>query len=86
MKHQGVRANTGLLRIRIMFPNEVTCLHTECCFSELALQSPTKRLGLVQSEHHRHSNVVVLSMIWLKKCSLFIKQQSHPHSKCFLKK
>ena len=28
---------TGWLRIRIMCPSGVTCLSTDCCFSELAL-------------------------------------------------
>ena len=36
-QYEGVRAKTGWLGIRIMCPSGVTCLHTECCFSELAL-------------------------------------------------
>ena len=34
-----------------------TCLHTDCCFSELALKkNPTKHVGLdlEQSGHHNH--------------------------------
>ena len=36
-KHEGVRAKTDWLRIRIMCLSEATCLSTDCCFSELAL-------------------------------------------------
>jgi hypothetical protein len=37
-----------------------------------------KRIGLVQSGPHHHliENWIVLTMIWLKNCSLGIKQQS----------
>ena len=31
-----------------------TCLPADCCFSELALNHPVKRVGLVQSEPHHH--------------------------------
>ena len=37
MYHQGERSKTGWLRIGIMCPSGVTCLSTDCCFSELAL-------------------------------------------------
>jgi hypothetical protein len=36
-KHERVRAKTGWLGITIMCPSGVTCLPTDCCFSELAL-------------------------------------------------
>ena len=36
-QHQGERAKTGRLGIRIMCPSGATCLRAECCFSELAL-------------------------------------------------
>ena len=36
-QHYGERAKTGLFKIRIMCPNEATCLPADCCFSELAL-------------------------------------------------
>ena len=36
-QHYGERAKIGWLRIRIMFPNGVTFLPADCCFSELAL-------------------------------------------------
>ena len=34
-------------------PSGVTCLATDCCFSELD-KNPAKRVGLVQSRHHHH--------------------------------
>ena len=37
MQHEGERAKTGWLGIRIMCPIGVTCLLTDCSFSELAL-------------------------------------------------
>ena len=33
---EGVRTATGWLGIRIMCPSDKTCLHTDCCLSELA--------------------------------------------------
>ena len=36
-QHYGERAKIGWLGIRIMCPNGVTFLPTDCCFSELAL-------------------------------------------------
>jgi hypothetical protein len=36
-QHEGERAKTGWLGIRIMCPSETTCLPADCCFSELAL-------------------------------------------------
>ena len=37
MQHQGERAKTGWLGIRLMCPSGATCLPTDCCFSGLAL-------------------------------------------------
>jgi hypothetical protein len=37
MQHQGERAKTGWLEIRIMCQSGVTCLPADCCFSELTL-------------------------------------------------
>ena len=37
-----------------MCPSGVTCLLADCCFSELALIKPSKRVGLAQRGHHRH--------------------------------
>ena len=39
-----------------MCPSEATCQSADCCFSELALSNPTKRVGLtlVQSGPHHH--------------------------------
>jgi len=36
-QHEGVRANTGWLGIRIMCPSGATCLSADGCFSELVL-------------------------------------------------
>ena len=36
-QHSGVRAKTGWVRIGIMCPSRATGLHTDSCFSELAL-------------------------------------------------
>jgi hypothetical protein len=36
-KHEGARAKTGWLRIRIMCQSGATCLSVDCCFTELAL-------------------------------------------------
>jgi hypothetical protein len=36
MQHLGVRATTSWHRIRTMCPGGATCLHPDCCFSELA--------------------------------------------------
>ena len=36
-QHEGERAKTGWLGIRIMCPNGATCLPANCWFSELAL-------------------------------------------------
>ena len=65
MQDQGERAKTGWFGIRIMCRSGVTCLSTDCCFSELALLNPTKRVGLVQSGPHHHltENQLVLAMI-----------------------
>jgi hypothetical protein len=38
MQHEGKRAKTGWLGIRIMCPRGATCLPAYCCFSELALR------------------------------------------------
>jgi hypothetical protein len=53
-QHQGERAKTGRLGIRIMCPSGATCLPAECCFSELALLNPTQHVGLIQSGPHHH--------------------------------
>ena len=37
MQHYRIRAKTGWLGITIICPFRVTCLPTDCCFSELAL-------------------------------------------------
>jgi hypothetical protein len=37
MQHQGERAKSGWLEIRIMCQSGVTCLPADCCFSELTL-------------------------------------------------
>ena len=37
-QHEGERAKTGWLGVRIMSPSEATCLSANCCFSELALE------------------------------------------------
>jgi hypothetical protein len=37
-----------------MCPSGATCLSADCCFSELALKNPTKRVGPVQSGPHCH--------------------------------
>jgi len=42
----------GWLRIRIMCPSGATCLPTDCCLSELALETPVKSVDLVQNGHH----------------------------------
>ena len=31
-----------------------TCLSVDCCFSELPLKNPTKRVGIIQSGPHHH--------------------------------
>ena len=36
-KHEGERAKTGWLGIRIMCPSGATCLSAACCFSRLTL-------------------------------------------------
>ena len=36
-QHQGERAKTICVGIRIMCPSGSTCLHANCCFRELAL-------------------------------------------------
>jgi hypothetical protein len=36
-QHQGVRAKTGWLRIRIMCLSGTTCLHADFCFTEVVL-------------------------------------------------
>jgi hypothetical protein len=38
-----LKARTGWLRIRVMCPSGATCLHIDCCFSELALQRSNSR-------------------------------------------
>ena len=50
------KRNDWLALNQIMCPSEATCQSAECCFSELALNNPTKRVGLtlVQSEPHHH--------------------------------
>ena len=49
-KYASLRATTGWLEIRIMCPSGGTCLSTDCCFSEVALnKNLTQRVGLVQS-------------------------------------
>ena len=53
-QHYGKTAKIGLLEIRIMCPSEVTYLSTDCCISELALNNPTQRVGLVQSGTHHY--------------------------------
>jgi hypothetical protein len=50
----------------IMCPSEVTCLSTDFCISELALNNPTQRVGLVQSGTHHYLieiNFILLRMI-----------------------
>ena len=37
-----------------MWSSGETCRSADCCFSELELKQPTKRVGLVQSESHHH--------------------------------
>ena len=37
MQHQGVRAKTGCLGIRIVCPSGAPCLPADCCFSDLTL-------------------------------------------------
>ena len=37
MSHEGLRAKTDWLGIRIMCPSGATCLSADCCFSELTL-------------------------------------------------
>jgi hypothetical protein len=36
-QHYGERAKIEWLQIRIMCPNEATCLSVDCCFCDLAL-------------------------------------------------
>ena len=36
-RHEGERAKTGWIGIRIVCSSEGTCLSTDCCFSELAI-------------------------------------------------
>ena len=50
------KRNDWLARNQIICPSEATCQSAECCFSELALNNPTKRVGLtlVQSGPHSH--------------------------------
>jgi hypothetical protein len=36
-QHEGERAKTDWLGVRIMCPSRATCLPVDCCFSELAL-------------------------------------------------
>jgi hypothetical protein len=62
-QHYVVQAKTGWLGIRIICLNGATCLPTDCCFSELALnKNPNGHIDLVQSKHHHH----------LIKCNLFL--------------
>jgi hypothetical protein len=53
-QHSGKRATTGWLGIRIIFPSGVTYLPADCCLSELALQNPTRHVGLEQSGPYHH--------------------------------
>ena len=53
-QHYGKTGKIGLLEIRIMCPSGVTCLTADCCISELALNNPTQRVGLVQSGTHHY--------------------------------
>jgi hypothetical protein len=46
------KSKTGWFGIRIMCPSGATCLHTDCCFSELALLKSTQRVGLVKRKPH----------------------------------
>jgi hypothetical protein len=52
-----------------MCPSGATCL-PDCCFSELALNNPTQRIGLEQSRprHHLIENYIVLAMMKLLEC------------------
>ena len=43
--------------VRIMCQSWVTCLHVDCCFSELStikFNSVSQCVGLIQSRHHHH--------------------------------
>jgi hypothetical protein len=51
---KGERTNTDWLGIMIMCPSGATCLTADWCFSELGYGNPTKRVGIVQSEHLYH--------------------------------
>jgi hypothetical protein len=45
----GESAKTGWLGIRLMCSSGATCLSTDCCFNELALQKSNKVCWIVQS-------------------------------------
>ena len=61
-----------------MCQSGTTCLVYLRSFSELA--HLTKRVGIVQSGHHLIEMQLTLTIIWLKNCSLFVKQQLLTHS------
>jgi len=61
---QGERAKTNWLGIRIMYLSGATCLPADFCFSEVALQKPTKRVGLVQTRYRHHFNQMNLFSSW----------------------
>jgi len=60
--NEGVKGKTGCLGIRIMCPNESTCLLADCCFSVLAI----KEIQLTMSVEY-NADIIVLSL----KCNFF---------------
>jgi hypothetical protein len=49
--HHGVKPKTGWLGIRIMCQNGATCLSSDYCFSELALEKRYNYIIKVSGEH-----------------------------------
>jgi len=76
---------TGWLRISIMCPSGVKCLHADVKSLGLHYKNPTKHSGLVQSRHcHLIEMQLVPTIIQLQNCSHGIKQQLLKHLKANL--
>ena len=63
-QHEGERAKTGWLGIRIICQSGATCLSVDCCFRD-TIKKSTKCVGLVQNGplHHLIKNELVVAMI-----------------------
>ena len=84
-RHEGIRANIGLLRIRSMYPSQATCLSTRGLLFQCAstIKYQTQLVGLVQSEpHHLIKNVTCYRYIIAENRSLAVKQQSFTSLEC----